>query len=662
VGVVPRSALAVACFLAIATVLPAQETTAPPTPAQLAAMERVRPLVEAVWLDVRSPATTDEGHPRYFWEITDKLIALGPDVVPFLVSEIDLMDPATFHFAAYSLGRVGGAEAEAALRKAVRAADAIGGNFGIACKRYALYSLALIGTPDALDLLQNGLSMHGSQMSTDLYLVSQMALLIGPAALPTLEKQLEAFRIDPATVDKLEDTILAIGRVGDASWVPKLEPFLSNDDPEVRALAADSIARLGEPRTCELLLPGLSSSVQGERRFVARAFERWLPAPCYKGMTARLEVERDMGVRGPLYNAIVSIGGESSLDLFRNYLKVGDQYDQALVVYQIGQIGSTKGLNTLRGLMTAESSATVVRALQSMGAIGGDGAIDTIMAATGDPRRFVAFGARDVLVDTGVTQVAPRVAAALIAYVKEPVGDLSLRTPIAQWGDALVRFNYTEPVDDLKAAAAVQTDPDIKEALESCVRRLDLLKANGGNVTLWTTALASPYPDVRKLAGRRLAEIGSRTAVRAIKTRLQKTDLPPEERAEMLMSIGEARTQGAADVVELHLSDPAYDAWDLREARAAAAWAARRLGGESMVRALRLSAVRRDGRDWATLVYLAVLEKGASLPTLKSLRVRRLRYPEAAFGHEEEQLDQIISALAAGREPKRFDVRPKALF
>jgi HEAT repeat protein len=662
VGVRPRFALAASFFLMLSTVVPAQETTPPPTPAQLAAMERVRPLVEAIWLEVRTPVTTEEGRPRYFWSVTDRLIAIGPDVVPFVVAELELMDPNTFHFAAYSLGRLGGPDAEAALRKAVRAADSIGGNFGVACKRYALYGLALTGRPDALDLMQTGLSMHGVQMVPDVMLVTQMAILIGPAALPTLEKQLETYRIDPEAVAKLQDTILGLGRAGNASVVPKLEPLLAHPDPEVRALAADSISRLAEPRACEMILPGLSSSVQGERRYVAKAYDRWLPPPCYKGMTARLEVERDMGVRAPLYSALVAMAGESSLDLFRTYLGEGDQYDQALAIYEIGQIGSPKGLNMLRALLTAESSATVVRALEAMGAIGGEGAIDTLMAETMDARRVVAFSARDVLVDMGVAQVAPRVAAALLGYVKDPVGDLSLRTPIAEWGDALVRFKYTEPIDDLKAAAAVQSDPEIKDAVESCARRLQLLKTNGDDVSLWAAAFASPFPDVRRLAGRRLAEIGSRAAVRAMKTRLQSSDIAPDERADALLAIGEARTQGAAELVELHLSEAAYDAWDLSDARSAAAWAARRLGGDRMVRALRLSAVRRDGRDWATLAYLAVLDKGASLPTLKTLRVRRLRYPEASFGHQEDQLDRIISSLAAGHEPKRFDVPPKALF
>jgi hypothetical protein len=72
--------------------------------------------------------------------------------------------------------------------------------------------------------------------------------------------------------------------------------------------------------------------------------------------------------------------------------------------------------------------------------------------------------------------------------------------------------------------------------------------------------------------------------------------------------------------------------------------------------------VRRDGQDWATLVYLALLDKGASLSTLKTLRVRRLRYPDSTFGHQEWLIDGIIADVAAGREPIGFNVPPEELF
>jgi len=660
VGAATRIALVVLCFLAIPRAVVAQENVAPPTPAQLAAMERVRPLVDPIWLELRTPSKSDQPRPRHFWEVTDRLMAIGPDVVPFLASELELMDPSTMNVCAYALGRLGGPEAEVALRRAVRAADALGGKFGIAAKQYALFGLALIGTPDALDLMQTGLSSYRAELIPDLLLTTHLAILIGPSAAPTLEKQLETYRSDPATKEKLLDALLAIGRDGNASQLPKIEPLIENPSPEVRAATADAMSRLGEPPICEKLLVPLSSAVMGERRYVAKSFERWKPEPCYGAMVSRLEIERDIGVRGPLYNAIAAMGGEASLDVFRTYLNWGDQFDQAFVITAIGHVGSPKGLNLLRSLLTHENIYTVIRAVQTMGAIGGEGATDTLMAVTSDPRRNVALAARETLVSMGVAKVAPRVASVMLETVREPVGNIELRPRIAQWGDALVQLGYTDPVDDLKAAAALQSDSEIRDSLDSCVRRLQLIKKNGDNVAAWTTASVSPLPVVRKLADRRLAELGSKAAVRALKTRLLRPDLPANERADVLLAIGEARTEGAAELVEWQLSDPAYDGWQLEEARSAAAWAARRLGGERMANALRQSAIRRDGRDFATLVYLAVLEKGAALPTLKTLRVSRLRYPETPFGPQEKQLDSIISDLIAKREPKGFDVLPDA--
>jgi HEAT repeat protein len=661
----PASSLAVLAFCALfaVTSLHPQEGTAPPTPAQLAAMERVRPLVEAIWADVRAPDVPGQSNLLEFWEVTGKLIGLGPDVIPFLTNELDLMDADTFHFCAYSLGRLGGPEADKALRKAIRAADAGGGRFGMACKRYALYGLALLGKPDVVELMLNGKAyQYGTEIIADMRLTAQLTELIGPPAAPLLVKQLDAFRSDPAAVPNLEETLLALGHARDPSVIPQIEPFLTSKFPKIRVQAAEAISRLGEPRLCEELLPLLASTDDHERLLVARAFERWKPEPCYKAMVGRLEVERDVPTRGSLYRAIVSMGGESALDVLRLYLGSSDPFDRGVVVDSIGKIGSKKGLNMLRPLLTNSNPDTALRAMGSIAAIGGEGATDTLLVLAGDKRRSTATSAQEILTRMGVKRVAPRVASELLDMVREPVGDPNLRPPIIRLSEALVTLAYTDPAEDLKAAAAVQSDPLIAKTLGSCVRRLELLAKNGNDVTAWAAEMASDVPEIRRLADRRVAEIGSPAAVRALTARLARADLPPGERADVLTAIGDARTEGAAPLVEHHLADPAYDAFELGDARSAAAWAARRIGGDRMARALRESAVRRDGRDWATLVYLACLEKGAAIPTLRSLGVARLRYPQTNFGTEAPFLDAIVSDLAAGREPSRFDVAPVLLF
>lgn len=661
-GFRPRIAAVALCLSVAATSWSAAETE-PPTPEQLAAMERVRPVVEAIWRDVRTPDPEGYTRPRYFMEITDKLIAIGPDVLPFLTAEIELADKSTFHYCAYALGRLGGKEADAVLRKAIVAADARGGNFGYACKRFALFGLSLMGAPDVMDMMQTGeRTLFGAQMVPDFPQIAHMAMLIGPPAAPLLERQLETYRNDPKAIEKLENTILALGYAGDASDVPRLAPLLTSPLPRIRVQAADSISRLADPSFCDKVVPLLSAQDVRERGFAAGTLERWKPEPCYKAMIGRLEVEDDVAVRGTLYRAIAAMGGEASLEVFRVNLMSGNEFDQALLIKSLADIGSKKGLNMLRQLLSSPDSLTVVRALEAIAKIGGEGAMDTLFAVTADRRRSVAASARDILAREGVTKIAPRVAEDLLSMVREPVGSRSLHAPIADRAETLVTLGYAEPLADLQKAADVQTDPDVQETLRSCVQRLQLIAKNGNDAAGWAAEVAASDVRIRRLADRRLAEIGSPAAVKTLAARLAKSDLGPDERADILMAIGNARTASAAELVERHLADPAYDGWDFHDARAAAAWAARRIGGPRMTQALRDSAMRRDGRDWATLAYLAVVEKAAAIPTLKTLRLKRLRFPEQHFGREETLLEILIADLAAGRSPARFDVPPEPLF
>jgi HEAT repeat protein len=664
---VPRFAAAIAAlgFVVASGRLAAQENVPPPTPEQLAARERVRPIVEQIWKEVRAPSTDDSSHPRYFWDYTDRLIAIGPDVVPFLSAEIDLEDAQTYNIAAYALGRIGGKEAEAALRKAFRAGEARAGRFGLACKRYSIYGLGLLGKSDVVDLFQSGkVSLHASAMIPELPLIAHLSMLVGKDTAPALVKQIDTFATDttdPAAADRLEDALLGVARVGDASIVPKLAPLLSHPSPAVRAAAAEAIARVAPPTSCDLLTPLLASKELSDRMIVAAALARWKPQPCYKAIVGRLEVENNVSVRSSLYNAVVGMGGEGALEVLRAFILSPNQFDQALVVDAIGRVGSKKGLNLLRSILPDANPNTIAHALGAMSAIGGEGAIDTIFATTNDRRRFAAFSAEEILTALGDTRVAPRRAQDLLSIVKEPVGNLTLRSRIVELCEALVTLRYTDPIDDIKSAIKVQSDPEIVDTLTSCLRRLELLVKNGNDTAAWGTSIGSDLADVRALAAQRLAEIGSPAAVRSLAGRLSLSDLPVDERVAILMAIGQAKTAGAADLIERHLSDPVFDAWVLRDARAAAAWAARRLGGDRMLRALRASCERRDGRDWAPLVYDAILDKGNAVDLLRSLRLKRLRYPEARFGREDSHLEEIILELSNGRPIARFDIPPEAL-
>lgn len=656
-----RSIAPVLVCLALLVPIARAQTEAPPTPEQLAAREKIRPKVEAIWADARSSADPDKDYVRYFWEVTDQLIALGPDVVPFLTSEVDLADPATYHFAAYALGQFPGPASEAALRKAARVADARGGRFGEACKRFAVFSLALLGDTSVLDSVQNGLEIQDTQMVPELLLMPHLAAVLGSAGTPVLTKQLATYQDDPEATERLEFTLLALGRTADPSILPKVLPYLKSPLTGLRAQAADAASRLGGPSVCQEIVPLLGSSNRREAYAAMEAVVRTKPAPCYKALVARLEVEENIEVRSSLYGIVVTLGGENALDVLRASMQSKSYVERSIVADMIGRVGSKKGLNLLRAMIDDPNENVAVRAVGALEAIGGEGAVDTLIARTADRRHMVALTACAVLTQMGVTTAAPRIASDLLDMVREPVGELELRAPIAQLSDALVTLKYPAPIDDLKKALDAQTDKEIRESLASCIARLTLIAGNGDDPARWTESLASPDMDIRRLAERRLAEIGTAPALAALEARLARNDVIADERAAIYRDFADVRTAGATALIERNLSDAADDSWERRDARAEAAWAARRIGGERMAKALKASAVRRQGRDWATLVYYAVLEKGASADTLKSLGALRLRRPETRIGREDGQLSEILSDLAAGRTPSTYDVPPDAL-
>jgi HEAT repeat protein len=632
--------------------------TVPPTAEQMAAIERLRPQVESIWKDVRSPVERD--YSRYFWQVTGELLAIGPEVVPFLVSEVDLADPATYPYAAFALGHFPTPESEAALRKAVRVADARGGRFAAACKRYAVFSLALLGKADVVDMVQTGEEIQATAMVPDLLLMPHIAALVGPAANPLLAKQLEEYGANPEESQRMQYTLFALGRTGDASFLPKVLPLLQSKSTGIRAQAADTLSRIGPPDICLQLMPLLADAKQRENYAATDALVRTKPEPCYKAVVARLEVEENVGVKAGLYAVVAALGGESSLDIFRGFMGSKDYVERTLIADMIGRVGSKKGLNMLRALLADPSANVAQRALESLNAIGGEGATDTLVAMTADRRRNVALASCRILTEAGVKRAAPRIAQRLVELVREPVGELELRAPIAQLSEELVTLGYVAPVDDLRKAIEVQSDPEIKEQLTSCVTRLDLIAKNGDEPAPWIELLASPAAEIRILAARRLAEIGTAPAIAGLEARLAKPEVDGAERAWIFRGIADARAAGASALVEKNLSDPAADAWDLRDARAEAGWAARRIGGERMAGALRASAQRRQGADWTTLVYLAVLDKN-SADLLKTLKTARLRRPDMRVGREDGQLAEILTELTAGRVPKLYDKAPEYL-
>jgi HEAT repeats/PBS lyase HEAT-like repeat len=651
----------------------AQDAAGVPTPEQLAARERIRPQVEAIFREIREPWEPGQDHSHYFADVTDRLIAFGPDVVPFLVGEIDLMDAQSFHYCAYALGRLGGDEAEAALRKAVRRSEERGGRYGEACKRYAVLGLALMGKPDVVDLVQDRLPIAGLEQFSELSLMALVASLAAPGDLPLLVKQLDTYAAAaaaspdaapgeaPTAARKLRWALVGLSRVGDASLAPKVVPLLASPAVDVRAAAMDFLSRFGPPGICAKFIPHLEDANGWAEMEMGKTIERMKPRACYDRFVARLEVESDPEVRGTLFRTIAAIGGVGSLEVLRTTFEKGVPEERREVIDAVGWIGSAEGLNLVRAGLNEKNVDTALTSIEALRWIGGPGGTDTLLALVSDPRRVVSLTAVRALMALGDRRAGPRVAERLLGIVREPVGDLTLRPAVAELTDALVTFEFADPADDLKAAAGVQSDPEIRERLSACARLLALMTTNGNEVAAWITSLADPDAAVRALAARRLAEIESGESVKALTSRFDDANVTDADRAAILRAIADGKSRLGEALVERALADPAFDAWKRQAVRDEAAWAARRIGGDRMVHALEASASRRDGQDWSTLVYLALADPSKAAGTLRRLRVARLRYTDPRSGHEDADLDEILGDLDAGVAPRAYDVSPELL-
>jgi HEAT repeat protein len=112
----------------------------------------------------------------------------------------------------------------------------------------------------------------------------------------------------------MQYALLALGRSGDASFIPKVLPLLQSKSTGIRAQAADTLSRIGPPDICLQIMPLLADPKQRENYAATDALVRTKPEPCYKAVVARLEVEENVGVKAGLYAVVAALGGESSLD------------------------------------------------------------------------------------------------------------------------------------------------------------------------------------------------------------------------------------------------------------------------------------------------------------------------------------------------------------
>jgi HEAT repeat protein len=615
--------------------------------------ERVRAAVEAIFNDASS-LKIDRA------VIEGRLVALGPPAVEFIAPELSAPRTPNYPLACRALGRIKSEGARQALRAAVEEADQDASGLNRKKKLWACYGLAILGDPEAVDLLNAGkLKAAAVELFDQWPGLEVIGPLTAPACLPRLFAQAQKYAETPETARDLALVLHTIGRIGDPSTLRNVIPYLKNSSPEVRAAAARAIGRLGNDAGVAPLFDAIADPDPLPRASAAKSIEELKPAGRVKEIVARLEVESDTSVRMPLYRTLADLKGAAAIEILGKYWGRPEYLDRMWIANVTGSIRSPKGLAILRTALRDREVTVAVHATESIGAIGGAGATETLLATLPDPRWPVFQAALEPLLDQRDRRAGPRIADRLLkGYLGSRITDASRWTDVYILGDALADLRYADRLEEIRDAVKIQTDPTLVSYLNGLVRRLAALGENGADVEKWLAmSVDADDPAARRFAISRLGEIGGEDAIRGL------VDLFPAagvgDQVEILRALAAAPSPLAAPLIEHVLLDDAYDPAVKTPVRGMAAYAARRIGGPGLVEALRKSAERREGQDLPVLIYLAVVSGKDAVPTLRSVRVPRLRHFQILRGREQDVLDDMIRELGAGRPISSRDVRPE---
>lgn len=590
----------------------------------------------------------------------ERLVRLGPPVIPFMEAELTASKTPHFLTACLVLGRLKTPESVGVLRAAVEAANRDNGESKSRKKLWSCYGLAMLGEADALDLLDAGeVKASKVEMFAKMSGLEVAAALTAPASIPRLFAQLEGYVATEGMTREAVRVLDALGRIADPSVLPRILPYLESADADLRAAAARALGKLGDLSAVDAVIKALADPAENVRLDAAGALEDLKPAGKSAAITARLDVETGPWIRASLYRTLTATGGEPAIELLRRYGGRPEYIDRLWLATVVGRIGSPKGLPFLRAALRDPDLSVAIRAANAIAEIGGAGATETLLALLADRRWPLVQATLGRLVAQSVRRAAPRAADRLLGdYLKGPVSDLGRFTDVYILGDALVSLGYPDRLPELREAVKLQSDGTLVQYLEGLIRKLSVIQENQSDVPKWVATASSEDSGLRRLAYLRLGQIGGDPAAKALIELFSQAS--GDDAIELLRALGSTGSRAAAPVVERILVDDAFDPIDKERLRSTAAHAARKLGGPSMIDALRRSAERREGADIDVLTYLAIAAGKDALKTLDAVRIPRLRHFSMKRGLEQARLDTMILELRAGRSLKLLDAPPEA--
>ncbi|MBD3867730.1 MAG: HEAT repeat domain-containing protein [Acidobacteria bacterium] len=650
------------CTLLTITVSPLNAQEASPAE-ELLAFEKLRDQVESAYSLCTDPPEGVHDRQSGCYEATQLLLAMGPDVIPFVENELTQETAFLEYLALNVLSFMPSEETIRIVKEAIQRFDRGDENARTRMlKLSALHALAVQGDPAAVDLGNSGRIQVGLDRNLFLKtpLMTVLATLTVPESIPRLEKQITLYGDEDRYLDQLLAATTAYSQVAVPESFDTLSRLLKHPEWPVRMAAVDGFRRLGDARSVDRLLEILNKEEDRRIRLEsAQCLQRLKPPLAYERILAVLEKEPFYPVRGVLYKTIAQIGGSNAVPALLQHRGSPDPDDRRVLVAALGWTGSTKALPVIRKGLQDRDDRVVFAALEALDRIGTPGAIDSMLSTLNAPGIGPATVALDLLVAREESRAAPRIASRLLSGLLAGDASPQDRDGVRNFSRGLVSLRYAKAHRDISAALQRQTDPVIREILVETATHLRLIETNGSDVDLWAGHFKQDNHATRSLVAANLGSLGTRKAVDRLLAEFKEADL--DLKLDIVRHLNRADAGQVAGLLEEIMTSPDYSPGAFGPLRATAAWTAGRIGGEQMIALLQAASEQVQGADWFYLLYLMKAAGKDAIPHLEAVRVPRLRLLDSWRWHENRVLETVADDLRGGVTSPLLDTPPEKL-
>jgi len=263
----------------------------------------------------------------------------------------------------------------------------------------------------------------------------------------------------------------ALGHMGDPRALEPLVKALRDEESDVAERAAEALGRLGDPRAFEPLHQGLRDARYLVRMYAASALGKLGDRRALEALRAVLGEDEEWAVRRDAACALGQLGDARAFDAVLNAL--GDKHAQvrAKAATALGQLHDPRAVEPLIEVLRDAKSDVRMAAAAALGQLRDARAVDAVVKALGDPEERVRKAATEALRELG----DPRAVGPLIEALRDHQSDIRVAAT-----EALPEQNTASRAKDPPSQSAVNKVGLL--AIQERVVRTDMLPHNASGM------------------------------------------------------------------------------------------------------------------------------------------------------------------------------------